>query len=333
MKIDIFTHILPAKYKKLLYNKATSDRLLKVNDATPTLTDLDLRFRIMDKFDDYVQVLTLASPAVESVVGPKDAVELAKLANDEMAELVYKYPDRFVAAVACLPMSDVEAAVNEAERAIRELGFKGVQIYTDVNGKPIDLPEFMSLYELMAKYDLPIFIHPKRGPTIADYPSEDRSRYLVWTVFGWPFETTVAMTRIVFSGLLAKYPRLKFITHHCGGMVSFFSGRIASIYDFNATRMGYRYRPELTKHPLEYFRMFYADTAVCAYDTTPALECAYSFFGPEHLLFGTDMPFDSQIGYRAIAATIYSIEAMDIDEGSKKLIFSDNIRKLLRLPV
>ena len=116
-------------------------------------------------------------------------------------------------------------------------------------------------------------------------------------------------------------------------MVPYFEGRIATIYDFNEMRRRYKHKWELTKHPLEYFRMFYNDTAVCGYDSTPGLMCAYAFFGAEHLLFGTDMPFDSQIGYRAVRATIQSIEQMDIADSEKKMIFEDNARRLLRLPI
>lgn len=129
MKIDIFPHILPTRYKEALKNKAAPGFYQQdIIDACPTISDLNMRFRVMDRYEDYVQVLTLVSPPVENVVGPKDAVELAKIANDEMAELVTKYPDRFISAVACLPMSDIDAALKEVGRAITELRFRGVRI-------------------------------------------------------------------------------------------------------------------------------------------------------------------------------------------------------------
>ena len=114
MKIDAYCHILPVKYAEALYAKrpASSFYGRKSLDDYPALTDLDTRFRIMDKYEGLVQVLSLANPLVEDVAGPKDAVELAKLANDELAELVFKYPDRFVASIACLPMTDIDAALN-----------------------------------------------------------------------------------------------------------------------------------------------------------------------------------------------------------------------------
>ena len=201
---------------------------LEANSSRPALADLDIRLRAMDKFEGLRQVLALGAPPLEYVVSPKDAVEMARMANDEMAELVNKYPDRFVAAVASLPMNDVDASLREAERAIKELKFKGIQISSSINGKPLDRPEFLGLYEKMAQYDLPIWLHPARDNNIPDYPDEKFAKYGLFLAFGWPYETTIAMARLVFSGIMEKYPNIKFITHHCGAMLPFFSKRVLS---------------------------------------------------------------------------------------------------------
>lgn len=330
MKIDIYTHVLPSKYKEALYKKTKGKFYLQeVNEATPALWDLNIRFHIMDKYEGLRQVLTVASPPVEAVAEPKDAIELAKMVNDEMAELVIRYPDRFTAAVGCLPMNDVDAALEETDRVIKELGFRGVQIYTPTNDKPLDLPEFMTLYEKMAKYDLPIWIHPCRERSTPDYKTEDHSRYWIFSMFGWPYETTAAMTRLVFGGILQKYPNLKFITHHCGGMLPFFAQRMAGGQDYAEVRLKAKFRVALSRPPLEYFRMFYADTAI--YGNVPGLMCGYAFFGGEHLLFGTDMPYDSENGDRYTRDTIDAIEKMDIPESEKAMIFEYNAKRLLRL--
>jgi len=330
MKIDIYPHILPVKYKEALYRKVSGSFYLRdVNDATPTLWDLDARFRIMDGYEGLMQVLTVASPPIEEAVGAKEAEELSKIANDEMAKLVNKYPDRFPAAVACLPMNDMDAALKEAERTIKGLGFKGVQVYTPTNDKPLDVKELMPLYEKMALYDLPIWIHPSRGRTTPDYRTEDHSKYWIFSMFGWPYETTAAMTRLVFSGVLQKYPNLKFITHHCGGMIPFFVERIIGGQDYAEVCLKAKFKQGLTKPPIEYFRMFYADTAI--YGHTPGLMCGYSFFGPKHLLFGTDMPYDSEDGNRYTRDTIASIERMEIPNSEKTMIFEGNAKRLLHL--
>ncbi len=266
--------------------------------------------------------MTIAGPPVESIANARNASELAAIANDDMAELITKHPDRFLAAVACLPMNNIDAALREADRAIGDLGFKGVQIYTPINGKPIDSPEFMALYEKMAEYDLPIWIHPTRGRDTPDYSSEDYSRYRIFAMFGWPYETAVAMARLVFSGVLEKYPNIKFITHHCGSMVPYFGQRIASFGRTIVPRQG------MTKPPIEYFKMFYGDTALSG--STLGLTCGYAFFGAEHLLFGTDMPFGDEYG-DPCGRIISSVESMDIPDSDKRKIFAGNARRLLRL--
>ena len=140
------------------------------------------------------------------------------------------------------------------------------------------------------------------------------------------------MIRLVCSGILEKYPTLKFVTHHAGGTVPYLITRIGCLDEFNEMRMGYRYEQLLTKKVIDYLRMFHIDTAV--YGHTPTLMCAYAFFGADHLLFGTDMPLgDSQRGFRITRQIIEAIEQMDIPDADKKKIFEDNARQLLRLPV
>ena len=330
--IDIFPHILPIKYKEALYKIAPSGFYIKdVIETLPTLFDLDHRFRIMDKFEGLVQVLTLSAPPIEGIADPEKAVDLAKLANDEMAELVLKYPDRFTAAVASLPMNNMDAALKEVDRAINDLKFRGVQVNTPTNDKPLDSPEFMPLYEKMSQHDLPIWIHPQRSADYADYKTEKRSRYMIFHIFGWPYETAAAMTRLVFSGVLEKYPNLKIITHHCGGMVPCLEQRIIGAYDHAEILRGAKYQQGLTKSPIEYYKMFYYDTSI--YGSTPGLMCAYAFCGADHMLFASDMPYDSEFGERYTRQTIHSIEQMNISDSEKKKIFEDNARELLRLPI
>ncbi|MDP6632355.1 MAG: amidohydrolase family protein [Dehalococcoidales bacterium] len=332
MKIDIFSHILPQRYKEALYEAAPPGFYLKdVIESLPTLFDLDHRFRIMDKFEGLMQVLTLSSPPVEHIADAKKAAELSSLANDEMAELVMKYPDKFPAAVACLPMNDMNAALKETDRAINDLKFRGVQVFTPTNDKPLDLPEFMPLYEKMEQYNLPIWIHPERAVDYPDYRTESRSRFMIFSNFGWPYETTVAMTRLVFSGILEKFPNLKIITHHCGGMVPFLEKRIIGSYDHAEMLRGARYKQNLRKAPIDYFKMFFYDTAI--YGSTPGLMDGYAFCGAEQMLFATDFPYDSQFGERYMRQTIESVENMEISDVEKKMIFEDNARKALRLPI
>ncbi|MBW2067154.1 MAG: amidohydrolase [Deltaproteobacteria bacterium] len=329
MKIDVFPHILPVKYKEAFQKINRSEAFVKMHSIIPTLYDLDYRFRIMDQFGDLVQVLTLSGPPVESFADANQSSELSKLANDEMAELVAKYPDRFVAAVACLPMNNVDAAMSEVDRAIRDLHFKGVQIFTPINDKPLDSPEFLPLYEKMSRYDLPIWIHPQREADYPDYRSEKKSKYAIHSMLGWVYETSSGMVRLVLGGILEKYPKLKFIVHHGGAMIPFLHRRVESFVDFSATRLKNNILANISDPAIDYFKLFYADTAI--YGNTAGLMCSYDFFGSQHLLFGTDMPYDSQFGLTFTGETIRSIEHMAIEEAEKRDIFEDNARRLLSL--
>lgn len=115
---------------------------------------------------------------------------------------------------------------------------------------------------MSSRYNLPIWIHPERAASYADYRTEDRSRYMIFHTFGWPYETTAAMTRLVFSGILERYPNLKIITRHCGAMVPYLEQRIIGAYDHAEVLRGVKYKQGLTNPPIEYFEMFYYDTAI-----------------------------------------------------------------------
>lgn len=331
LKIDAYSHIVPEKYREFLEAEFPEQCRRRVN-GVPTLYDLDARFRIMDRYEGLIQVLTLGHPPIEEIAHGKKAIELAQRANDALADLVARYPDRFVAAIAVLPLDNVEATVAEIERAINDLKMRGILLNTPFEGKPLDLPEFMPIYERMVYYDLPVLIHPTRLANKPDYEGESASKHRVFSLFGWPYETTVAMTRFVFGGIFRKYPQLKVVTHHCGGMVPYLEERIKQFYDSDETLRGGKDKQGLTKAPIEYFKSFYNDTAI--YGNTSALMCAYTFFGADRLLFGADMPLGcTELGNRNYRQTINAIEQMAISDEDKKKIFEDNVRRLMRLPI
>jgi predicted TIM-barrel fold metal-dependent hydrolase len=292
--------------------------------------DLDARFRVMDGFDEYIQVISVASPPIHSIAPPEVATELCRVANDELAELVLKHPRRFAAGIATLPMNDIDAALKEAHRAIKDLRLRAVELYTDINGQPLDAPQFMPLYQTMADLDRPIFIHPLREMTIPDYAGEKISRYRVWTKLGWPYATALAMTRLVYGGVLEKWPGLQIVTHHCGGLIPFLAGRIDWNDDFNEMCMGHR-DFYLKEKALNYYRRFFYDTAVNG--NTAALLCGRAFAGIDQMVFATDMPFDNQKGQRLIRDTIASVEQMGLDDAEKAKLYRKNAVNLLRLPL
>jgi aminocarboxymuconate-semialdehyde decarboxylase len=334
VKIDIFPHIYPKRFaERILSDTGPALEMAVRFRRIPVLTDLELRFRIMDSFGDYVQVLTLCSPPIEALGTAQQTPELARMANDGMAELVEKHPARFPGFVASLAMNNPEAALIEIDRAINELGATGIQIFSNVNGRPLDEPEFQPLFARMATLDLPIWLHPARSPNFPDYQSEKRSRYDFWWVFGWPYETTIAMGRLVFSGIFDRHPNLKIISHHLGAMLPYFEGRAGAGLDQlgsrtedadDAVALG-----RLRRRPLDYFRMFYGDTAL--FGALAATECGLAFFGADQLLFGTDMPFDPEKGPGFIRETIRCIEQMRASPEEKAKIYEGNARRLLKL--
>jgi len=332
LKIDAYAHISPPRYTEVLRRDYPQFYKYILGACVP-LYDMSERFRIMDLFPGVVQVLTIGPvPAIEYFANEQQSVDLAKLANDEMAELVNKHRDRFVAAIALLPMNNIDAALKETDRAIQELGFRGIYVHSNINGKPLDSEEFLPLFEKMSQYNLPIYIHPWRADEFVDYSTEKVSKYAIASTFGWPYETTVAMTRLVFSGIMEKYPNLKIVTHHCGGMVPYYEQRIAQHYGQADRSNKAAYIHALSKSPLEYYKMFYADTAI--HGNTPALMLAHNFFGADRILLGVDMPLgDQYFGFRSYRQTINAIEAMAITDAEKKKIFVDNAINLLRLVV
>ena len=354
MKIDVFAHVCPKRFIDYFSEHVMNwEKLVGVDKlaVSPPMWDIDMRLRIMDRYEGYVQVLGPTQPAAETFCTPEEAPEVARVYNDAMAEIVSKHPDKFVGAVAYLPLNNIDATLKEIDRTINKLGFKGILLDTPIytlkkpgdpaygydyeNMKPIDLPEFMPIYESMAKHKLPIWIHPKGEGGLPICRGEDRSKYGLPLVMGWPVESAMAMTRLVCSGILAKYPDLKVITHHCGSsIIPALAGRLDNLSYFSQAleRDGEQAggeNPFEIKRPEDYFRMFYADTAL--YGDVSALMMGFNFFGVEHILFGTDANYGKENGEQFIRQTIDSVYRMNVSDADKEKIFEGNAKRLLRL--
>jgi aminocarboxymuconate-semialdehyde decarboxylase len=331
--IDIFNHFTPQKVYETFRTLAPDNPGLKAFAALPALWQLDARLKLMEQFPGHQHVLSLANPPLEMLAGPDKSPDLARLANDELAAVCAKHPDLFPTFTASMPANNPDATMREAERAIRTLGARGIQLFTNVNGKPLSAPEFFPVFEYMAKQDLPIWIHPMRGPHFPDYASEDYSENEIWFTFGWPYETSACMTRLIFAGLFDKLPTLKIIAHHYGGMIPFFAEKIAlgfqQIFFGAPDRNPVAERAGLKKPVLDYFRMLYADTAVNG--STASAACGHAFFGTDRSLFATDAPFDSLGGKQLIQGTVDAVNALPISATDKARIFDGNARALLKL--
>ncbi|HEV2630209.1 MAG TPA: amidohydrolase family protein [Pseudolabrys sp.] len=327
--IDIYTHIFPQHF---------FDEMLKVTPMTGNigarlrsitkLFDLDARFRDMDAIGDYRQVISLPNPAIEDIAPPDAGLRLARIANDDMAELCRKYPDRFPAFAAALCLTDVEGSVKEARRAVKDLGAKGVLIYTNIAGRPLDEPQFEPIFACMAEFDAPIWLHPVGTASLPDYPAEKKSRFEMWWCFHWPYETSVAMLRMVFDGLFDRHPNLRIITHHLGGMIPYYDGRVGNglkVLGARTTDEDYsKILPSLKRPHMDYLHDFFADTAMFG-GGAHAIRCGLEFFGADKVVFATDAPLGP------IGVTVETIKKLELAPEDQRKLFSGNAGKLLKM--
>ena len=332
IKIDVFNHIFPQPFFKRLQEVIVHKGAIKRWLNIPFLHDLDVRFRMLEEFGpDYRQILSLSAPPIESInPDPGITRDLARLANDSMADLVRAHPARFPGFIASLPLSDPDESVAELERAVSDLGALGVQVFSNVNGLPLDDPRFWPLFETADRLGCPMLLHPARGAGFADYASESKSKYEIWWTFGWPYETSAAMQRLVFSRLFDRLPDIRILAHHLGAMIPYFEGRIGYGLDqFGARTADEDYaalRASLGKRPYDYFKMFWADTAV--FGSRPATECGLTFFGPDQVVFASDAPFDPEGGALYIRETLKVIDSLEIPEADRQKIYQGNAERL-----
>jgi predicted TIM-barrel fold metal-dependent hydrolase len=331
--IDAFNHFFPKRFfAGVLETPAAQKDMGKRVRGIPALFDLDERKRIVDAFPDYSQVLSLSMPAIDRLWGPDDAPEWARIGNDELAELVAQDPRRFPGYAASLPMNAPEAAVKEAERVLKN-GANAIQLHTNVDGAPLDEERFLPIFEVIAKSGKPILLHPIRTREMADYRNEKVSKYEINSVIGWPFETGAALARLVFSGVIDRFPDLKIVTHHLGGIIPYFEGRVGHSWD----QLGSRTSDEdyasilkrLKKRPLDYFKDFYGDTALAG-ARGPTI-CGISFFTPDHVLFASDCPFDPEKGRGYIRDTIAVMESLDLPPADMEKIRYRNAERMFGL--
>jgi len=332
--IDAFNHFSPKRYfDALVESPAGQKDIGKRVRGIPALYDLELRLKVVDQFPDYTQILSLGLPMVDRLWGPDKSPEMAKIANDGLAEVCAKHPDRFVGYSAVVPMNAPEAAAKEAERALKN-GAHAVQLGTNVNGKPIDGKEFWPLYETIEKSGKPILLHPARSREMIDYQGEAKSKYEIWAILGWPYETSCTMARLIFSGVTTRLPDLKILVHHLGAMIPFFDARLETGW----ATLGSRTSDEdyggvlkmLGKPMMHCFKDFYADTALCG--GRIGTVCGLQFFGADHVLFASDAPFGPEGGASYIRETMKVIAALDIAESDKEKICHRNAQALFKLP-
>ena len=332
--IDVFCHLMPRRYAEKAMEESPNQshmfvRALKMQ----AMSDMEYRKKVMQEFPGYKQIPNIVSPPVEVFAGPEKSPKLAALGNDEIKKIVDADPEFYEGFIAGIPFNNVSASVEEIKRC-KDMGAKGIQIYTHMNGEAIDQEKFWPVYEMCEKLELPILIHPVGGQMVPEFPTEERSKYELWFTIGWPYQTTVAMARLAFSGIFEDFPELKIVTHHVGAMIPMLEGRIENGLKMYGGRTAPDLKEELTStkmkgNPIDTFRKFYADTA--SFGSAAAIRCGLEFFGKDHLLFASDMPFDPEGGPGYIDRTLNCIDQLNLDVDVKEAILSKNAERIFHL--
>ena len=311
MKIDIFNHIYPDEYINAM--GSIPDMVKNMANSLRALRDVEYRLSAMDKLGIDQEVLSLAMPAIDGLgLDEKSTKHITVEANNGIRSLVEKYKDRFLG-IGTVSLSDPDFAADEAKRCIHDLGLSGIQIVSNVNGKPIDGPERDGFYSVLESIGSGLWIHPtfmaSSYPWLKDYNAD--------IMLGWDMDTTLAIFRLFRSGILERHEKLKVVVHHLGSIVPLLAGRISDFAMQDAT-----YVQNHRKNPLEVLKSLYVDTAEGMWD--PWLRIALDFFGIEHVIFGTDYPWGST------EKIMDNINQLSLDETQKERIYSKNAIELLR---
>jgi predicted TIM-barrel fold metal-dependent hydrolase len=329
MRIDVFAHILTPRYlsRVLEILSARGDQAASDYEATikfdPTLTDLDARFKFIDEIagQDYRQVLVMAHTQAEHEE-PGVAIDLADTGNQELAEAVAANPDRFAGWAAQVALQAGDQGLARLEQTITQDGATGVQVFTQIQGKCLDHPDFEPFFELMAKLGRPIWIHPNRTAQWSDFPlTEPESRFHLFALTGWPSDTANVMYRLMCAGYLERWPELKIITHNSGGTVPMLAGRLKG----RIRGLGADDPANSAHEPLDYLRLFYADTA--NFGNPIALRAALEFFGEDNVMFGSDFGFSPKF----LPETVLDVELVATDPAVKEKLYERNARRVLGL--
>lgn len=287
-------------------------------EIPPRNADPEVRLAVMEKYGINLQALNLPA-AILRTFGREDASEICRRSNEDNYALCKAFPDRFVN-ICVVSLLDVQEALREVDRCVNELNCRGVTVATNQKGKGLDSPDLFPFYEKMVEYDLPLFLHPTNW---GEYPLVDMEKgWRMMHVFGWPFDTTQAVWRLIFGGVIDGFPSLKIITHHLGALIPYFARRVEQNVK--------QYLGDKLPRPIsEYWGNFYGDTALDG--TVAAYPCGYAFFGPDRTVFGTDYPFGAEEGEDFIRANLNGVKAMNIPMEEMNKILGGNAMRLLKL--
>ncbi len=320
-KIDCQSHLFAPELVALM-EKRTGDptvftkdgiRYVKMGDwlrkIPPSYLDVDAKLAAMNAAGIGLTALSINDPGPEWF--GTDGLAVAQMANDFVASVVRAHPTRFFG-LCVLPLQAMEAALAELDRCVRHLGMKGILLYTNLAGRFPDEPEFRPLFARAVELELPVLLHPAKPVTI-----EQVKGYEMTSTLGNMFDNTIALTRLLMSGILDEFPKLKLVCPHLGGTLPYIVGRLD--HQVTVLKRGPR---NLTRAPSEYLRRIWLDIV----SPLPlAMKFALEFMGADRLLYSSDHPWvEPQL-------IIDSLRALKLPAADEQKIFADNARKLFRL--
>ncbi len=325
--IDFHNHYYPPVYLEALRSRSSAVEVTVDHDGNPRIfypgdyniavrghRDIEYREQVLMEYGVDTQVITLTTPGTH-VEKPGTAVKFAALVNDAFAEVVRTPRGRF-AALATLPLNDPAASVTELRRACRELGLPGAMLFSNVNGAGLDERRFWPLYEAADELGAVLYIHPTHPVGV-----ESMTEYWLMPLVGFLMDTTLAAAKLVFSGVVERFPRIRWALCHLGGAIPYLAERLDR--GFEAFR---ECRAHIPRPPSEYLKQFYYDTV--NFDVR-SLRLGIEFAGVEHILAGSDYPH--QIG--SIPKMLETVRALEIPQSDRSRIFGENAARLLGAPI
>ncbi len=323
-KFDIHTHYYTSGFFQRIRESGgqfsfttdpTGRSIITYNGArffgiTPPMTDVSKRIEDMDRVGIDVEVVSLSTPNV-FFTDAKGQPDVAKMMNDAYADLIVKYPTRFKA-FASIPMDAPDAALAELHRTVSTLKMSGVVLLSNIRGAALTDPRYRPFFEEANRMRVCIFLHP-----MLPVASEPFKEYVLGPIVGFPFDTTLAVTRMCFDGMLKDFPDIKWIIAHAGGALPFLMERIDSGYrDFAETKV------KIDQLPSVYLKRLYYD---CVTFNPYNLHMLRDLVGTDHMLMGSDYPH--LLG--SIDKAVSSIEALAIPQVEKQKIFGGNALSIL----
>jgi predicted TIM-barrel fold metal-dependent hydrolase len=325
-RIDIHTHFQCLDFVKHLQGRSALPRTILEGGtyvvqcasrfhvpSLPKMVDMEEKLRDLDKMKIAVSALSHGLPLGPDVLGGQEADEWAMRINDDLARIIQAYPGKFIG-LGSIGFGDPQHSIAEVNRCINQLGFKGLQIFSNIAHKMLDSPEFLPVFKHIGMLGVPIHLHP--AIPSGQFGLDTANLFLS---LGFPYDASLNTLRLIQSGIFDEVPNLTLIVAHIGGIIPYLKGRIEA-YSAPSPLLT---DPLRLVHPLgHYLSNLYVDT-VCYH--SEALECSYKVMGADHLLYGTDHPFGSY----HMAAEI--IEQLDCSKTARELIYHGNAERLFRL--